>query len=230
MNIKRINMILIGLATFLIIIIVVMQVQDLSSKGVMVVKYSHDSARDSLHNKTALKFKRIVETQTEGKIQVEVYPEGELGSGSRMFKAVEKGIQEIALLPTATISREEPSLEILDLPYLFQDRESAYKILDGKIGDEILSSIKSNNIIGVQFYEDGFKKFTSNKPINKVEDFKDLKFRIMPSKILLEQYKCLGAQGIEVDFNNTYRFLESNILDGQENPLISIEDMNYKKV
>lgn len=108
--------------------------EGVASDDVIEISFGHGFMPDTPHHKAALKFKEEVEGKTDGRVVVEVFPSGQLGSAREMFEGLQMGTQEIALVPTARISGFVPELQIFDLPFLFPEREIAYEIMDGEIG------------------------------------------------------------------------------------------------
>lgn len=203
---------------------------DTAKQQVIEITYGHGFMPETPQNKSALKFKELVEQRSNGRITVNVFPSGQLGSAKEMFESLQMGTQEIALLPTARISGFNPKLQLFDLPFLFPSREIAYQIFDGPVGAELLNTLEANGVKGVAIYEDGFKHFTCNKPIAKLEDFKGKKFRTMESPIIMEQFKSLGANPTPIDFSELYNALQQGVVDGQENPLVTITNMKFYEV
>ena len=153
------------LCVLLMIVMLIMVSFVSNSQDVIKVSYGHGFMQETPHHQSALKFKELVEERTDGKIIVEIFPVGQLGSAREMFESLQMGSQEIALLPTARISGFAPKLQLLDLPFLFPNRVVAYQIFDGEIGQILLASLEQAGVKGVAIYEDGFKHFTANKPI-----------------------------------------------------------------
>jgi tripartite ATP-independent transporter DctP family solute receptor len=201
-----------------------------TSQEVIKISYGHGFMPDTPHHQSALKFKEMVEERTGGKVIVEIFPAGQLGSAREMFEGIQLGTQEMALLPTARISGFAPELQLLDLPFLFPDRETAYKIFDGEIGNLLLATLERSGVKGAAIYEDGFKHFTSNKPIATLADFRGQKFRTMESPLIMEQFKALGTNPTPLDFGELYNALQQGVVDGQENPLVSIASMKFYEV
>ena len=164
------------------------------------IAFGHGFMLETPHHKASLRFKELVEQRSGGRVKVNVFPAGQLGSAKDMFEGLQMGSQQIALLPTARISGFNPKLQLFDLPFLFPNREIAYKVFDGPVGDELLKTLERNKVVGMAFYEDGFKHFTCSKPISKPEDFKGTKFRTMESPIIMEQFRSLGANPTPIDF------------------------------
>lgn len=188
----------------------------------VVINYGHGFNPGSPQAKSVDEFKARVEKESNGRITVNVFPSGQLGSAQEMFESMQMGTQEMALLPTARISGFNANLQVFDLPFLFPNKSKAYEIFDGPIGEKVLATLETTGVKGLAIYEDGFKHFTSNKKIETLEDFKGLKMRTMESPIIMEQFKKLGANPVPVDFGELYNALQQNTVDGQENPLATI--------
>lgn len=201
-----------------------------TSSEVIEISFGHGFMPDTPHHRAAIKFKEEVEEATNGRVVVNVFPSGQLGSAREMFEGLQMGTQEITLVPTARISGFASELQLFDLPFLFPDREIGYEIMDGEVGTELLNKLSSQKVIGVAFYEDGYKHFTANKAINSVKDFQGVKFRTMESPIIVEQFKALGAIPVPIDFGELYNSLQLGVVDGQENPLVTIESQKFYEV
>ncbi len=199
-------------------------------KHITVISYGHGFTVDSPHHKAALKFKEEIDQATNGSILINIYPSGNLGTAQEMYEGLKSGMQDIALIPTARISKFTPELQLFDLPFLFPDRQVAYEVMDGDIGGELLKYLERDNIRGVAFYEDGFKNFTSNSPISKLEDFQGLKFRTMESEIVIDQFEGLGAEPVPMDFADLTSALQRGSIDGQENPLVTIVSLKLYEI
>lgn len=197
---------------------------------VFEISYGHGFMPETPHHRAALKFKEEVEARTNGQVVVNIFPSGQLGSAREMFEGVQMGTQEIALLPTARISGFAPELQLFDLPFLFPDRTTAYSIMDGEVGTALLGTLSNQGVKGIAFYEDGFKHFTSNKDISSLSTFNGQKFRTMESPIIMSQFKAVGANPVPIDFAELYNSLQLGVVDGQENPLVTIDNMKFYEV
>jgi C4-dicarboxylate-binding protein DctP len=102
--------------------------------------------------------------------------------------------------------------------------------LDGPIGQELLDTLKNQQVVGIGFYDDGYKQITGNKPLIAPADFKGLKFRTMESAIIMEQYRALGADPVPIDYAEVYSALQMGVVDGHENPIVLISDMKFHEV
>lgn len=155
--------------------------------------FGHPFNPDTPQANIADEFKKQIEEESNGRITVEIFAAGQLGSNIDMYEGMQMGTQQMSIIPSARITGFAPSLQILDLPFLFPDRETAYKIFDGDVGRELLDTLEPTGIRGLSICEDGFKHFTSSKEIKNLADFKGLKMRTMESPIIMEQFKSLGS-------------------------------------
>jgi C4-dicarboxylate-binding protein DctP len=196
----------------------------------ILIKVGHDQPEPSTHHQAALKWKELVETRTGGKIKVQVFPSSQLGSGVQMVEQVQAGALEVAILPTAWIAPLAPSVQVLDLPFLFPSRDVAHRVIDGPAGDAILQPLEKVNIKGIVFWESGFKQFTGNFPIKQPGDYKGTKIRTMPAPVIMEQFKAFGATPTMINFSELYSALQQKVVDGQENPIATIANMRFFEV
>jgi len=194
------------------------------------IKLGHDQPEITTHHRAALKFKDIVEGRSNGQIRVNIFPSNLLGNSTQMVEQVQAGALEAAVLPTAWIAPISPSVQVLDLPFLFPDRKSLYEVLDGPVGAEILRPLNKVNIEGVAFWESGFKQFTGQFPIREPADYRGRKIRTMPAAVIQEQFKAFGATPTTIAFAELYSALQQNVVDGQENPIASIASMRLFEV
>lgn len=195
-----------------------------------VIKVGHDQPDRSTHHQAALKWKELVEARTGGKVQVRLFPSMTLGSGTQMVEQTQAGALEVSILPTGWVAPLAPSVQVLDLPFLFPSREVLYKVIDGPTGAEILKPLNKVNIEGVTFWESGFKQFTGDFPIREPKDFVGHKIRTMPAQVIQEQFKAFGAAPVTVDFKELYSALQQKMVDGQENPIATINLMRFFEV
>ncbi len=194
------------------------------------VKFGHDQPEKSPHHDGALYFKKLVEEGSNGEIAVKIYPSQLLGTGLQMSEMVQAGALEILAIPTSNMQVLHPSLQVLDLPFLFPGTKSLFRVLDSDFTDDLYKPLWSQNIVGLHWIISGFKQFTGNFPIRTPDDFKGRKIRVMPAPIIREQFKALGASPVPIDFQELYNALQQGVVDGQENPLTTIVTMKFYEV
>lgn len=173
---------------------------------------THIAARDV--------FKKYVEEKSAGKIKVEIYPNGQLGSDRQAIEAVQLGTIQMTIPAAAVLSGFEKKFQVFDLPYLFKSKEAAYKALDGELGKKLNQEVEKIGLINMAYGENGFRHISNNKkPIEKPADLKGLKIRTMENPVHLATFKALGANPTPIAFGELYTALQQGTVDAQENPI-----------
>jgi len=203
--------------------------QQKSNKKSIHLRFGHNTPVDSALHQAALRFADEVNKRTNGKLIVDVFPAQKLGNDYQMVEMARKGELDILLTPTAKMSVAVPSMQYADLPFYFPSRQDLYDMLDGEPGQMILDDMKAIGLIGVTFWENGFKHLTANHPILSPADLEGKKIRVMKSRIIMEQFESFGAKPIAIDFYKTKQALIDKSVDGEENPLIAIVSMDFYK-
>lgn len=178
-----------------------------------------------------LKFKEIVEKETNGAIVVETYHSGQLGDDRTMMEALQLGTQEVTIPSTAPIANFVPEFAILDFPFLIPNEEVADEILDGEIGQELLAKLPEKGMIGLAYWENGFRDLTNSKrEVKTVEDMKGLKIRTMENEVHLAAFRALGANPTPMAFTELFTAMQQGTVDGQENPVSTIYLQKFYEV
>lgn len=201
-----------------------------ATPDIIRLRFGHDMPEGTAQHISALRFADIVRYKSKGRVHIEVFPNQQLGTDQQMVAMASAGELAITLPPTSKITSLVPELQVLDLPFLFPNREDLYDILDGVSGRSLLEKLSSHGLIGVSFWESGFKHFTANRPIHRPEDFQGLNIRVMKSQVIMDQFKAFGANPVPIDFHKTYQALGEGGVAGQENPLVSIVNMKFYEV
>jgi C4-dicarboxylate-binding protein DctP len=190
------------------------------SADAIVIKFSHVVAPNTPKGKAAQKFKDLAETYTAGRVKVELYPNSQLYKDREEMEALQLGaIQMLA----PSLSKFGPlgvrEFEAFDLPYAFPNKETLYRVMDGDIGKKLFTKLEAKNIVGLAYWDNGFKQMSANKPLRTLEDFRGLKMRIQSSKVLDAQMRALGASPQVMAFSEVYTALQQGVVDGTENPV-----------
>ncbi|MBZ0104478.1 MAG: TRAP transporter substrate-binding protein [Sulfuricella denitrificans] len=185
----------------------------------IVIKFSHVVAPDTPKGRAAEKFKQLAEERTKGKVRVEVYPNSQLYKDREEMEALQLGAVQM-LAPS--LSKFRPmgaaEFELFDLPYIFPNYETVHRVMDGEVGKRMFAKLETKGLLGLAFWDNGFKQMSANKPLHTVADFKGLKMRIQSSKVLDAQMKALGANPQVMAFSEVYTALQQGVVDGTENP------------
>ncbi|WP_088104459.1 TRAP transporter substrate-binding protein [Halalkalibacter urbisdiaboli] len=181
--------------------------------------------------KGLFKFKEIVEEQTGGSIKVEVYPNGQLGGDREVLEGLQLGSIEGTTVSTGPVAQFSPRFTVFDLPFLFPNTETAYEVLDGPIGEELLGDLPEQGIIGLNYWENGFRHLTNDvREVATVEDIKGLKIRTLENELHIDMWKELGANPTPMAFTELFAGLQQGVVDGQENPAGNVTTMNFFEV
>ncbi len=201
-----------------------------ASAATWEMRFGHDQREKSPHHDAALYLKKLIEEGSNGDINVTVYPNQLLGSGVQMVEMVQAGAIEMIAVPTAKIQVIAPAFQILDLPFLFPSKKDLYDVLYADFGQALFTPLEKNNIVGLTYWGMGFKQLTGNFPIREPSDYNGKKIRVMPSPVIREQFRALGASPVPIDFHELYNALQQGVVDGQENPLVGITMMKLYEV
>lgn len=191
------------------------------------IKFSHVVADATPKGKGALEFKRLVEERLPGKVVVEVYPNSQLFGDAKEMEALLLGDVHIIAPSLSKFDKFTKKLQVFDLPFLFDDINAIDRFQKGKVGQELLGSMKSKGYTGLAYWHNGMKQLSANKPLRLPEDAKGLKFRIQPSDVLLAQFQALNANPQKMAFAEVYQALQTGTVDGQENTWSNIYSQKF---
>jgi len=168
----------------------------------------------------ASKFAELVAAKTGGKVKVNVFPGGTLGSDAASVSAAQGGTIEFVLLNSGILASQVKDFEVYDFPFMFASAKEADAVVDGPFGQKLHAKLADKGLVGLAYFELGFRNMTNSKrPINTVEDVAGLKLRVIPNAINVDWVKALGANPTPLAFPELYAALEQKAVDGQENPL-----------
>ncbi|MBN9655110.1 TRAP transporter substrate-binding protein [Halobacillus sp. GSS1] len=181
--------------------------------------------------KGLLKFKEIVEEKTDGAIKVDTYHSGQLGDDRSMTEALQLGTQEVVVPSTAPLANFVPEFSVFDIPFLFPNEQVADEVLDGEVGQELLGKLEEQNLVGLAYWENGFRDLTnSERAVASVDDFDGLKIRTMENDLHLDAFKALGANPTPMAFTELFTAMQQGTVDGQENPYATIYLQKFYEV
>ncbi len=184
-----------------------------------MIKFSHVVALDTPKGKGAEQFKKLAEERTKGRVKVEVYPNSTLYKDGEEMEALQLGSVQM-LAPS--VAKFGPlgvrEFEVFDLPYIFVDFAELHKVTEGSVGKLLFDKLQTKGIVGLAFWDNGFKDFSANKPLKLPTDAKGMKFRIQSSKVLESEIRALGGIPQVMAFSEVYQALQTGVVDGTENP------------
>ncbi len=168
----------------------------------------------------AEKFAELVAAKSGGKLKVNVFPGGTLGGDAPNVSALQGGTIEMVLLNSGILASQLKPFEVYDFPFMFANAKEADAVVDGPFGQKMHASLAEKGIVGLAYFELGFRNITnSKKPLATVEDIAGLKLRVIPNAINVDWVKAVGANPTPLAFPEVYAALEQKAIDGQENPL-----------
>ena len=177
------------------------------------------------------KFKEIVEKQSGGKLKVNVFPGGALGSDQANVSAIQGGTLEMASMNSGIFASQVKDFAVFDFPFLFASGQEADVVVDGAFGKKMHAKLEEKGLVGLGYYELGFRNLTNGRrAINKVSDIEGLKLRVIPNPINVDWVKALGANPTPLPFPELYAALEQKAVDGQENPVATINGAKLYEV
>jgi tripartite ATP-independent transporter DctP family solute receptor len=177
------------------------------------------------------KFAETVAAKSGGKIKVNLFLNGTLGSDQAVVSALKGGTIELAVMNSGILASEAKELAIFDFPFLFANEKESDAIVDGPVGKKMHGLLEAKGLIGLSYWELGYRQITNSKrAVNKVEDLEGLKLRVIPNPINIDWVKALNANPTPMPFPEVYGGLEQKAIDGQENPISVIAANKFWEV
>lgn len=198
----------------------------------VIIKYGHSGTLEGLHGIASTKFKELAEKYSEGQIEVQIYPNNQLGSEQEAFQGARLGNLEMTDGAVNNLTPFAPAVGFLSFPYMFESREQAYTILDGDIGQELQQTVINQAGVRVLgFLEGGYRVLTnSKKAVTKIDDLKGLKIRVPNNSIMIDTWKAFGINPTAMAWTEVFTALQQRTVDGQENPYWVIWEENFNEV
>ncbi len=195
------------------------------------IKFSYVLSKDHPYGLGATKFAELVNQKSGGKMKVKTYSDGQLGGEAQTISATQGGIQEMTLVSSAPLVGIVKEYALFDFPYLFENEKEADAVLDGPVGKSLLDKLSSKNLIGLCYWENGFRNVTNSKrPIAKADDLQGLKIRTMQNPVYTDLFNTLGANAVPMAMTEVYTALETKAIDAQENPYQIIYTSKFNEV
>jgi len=196
----------------------------------MVIKLGHIADPSHPYAKGAEKFAELVKAKSAGTMDVRVFHSSQLGGQKDLIEGLVYGTIDMALVGTAVLGQFQPQVSLFDLPFLFKDREHAYKSLD-TVGMDIGKALEPKGIKLLGYMENGIRHLTNNiREVKSPADMKGLKIRVMTNKIYIAMMKALGASPTPMAFGELYSAMQQGVVDGQENPSAHIWTKRFFEV
>lgn len=195
------------------------------------IKFAFQNNKGHPQEMGAQKFAELVGAKSGGKIKVKLFPGGQLGGDVQTVSAVQGGTIEMSVLNSGILQSLSREFAVFDFPFLFANPAEADAVTDGAFGKGLHAKLAEKNLIGLGFWDLGFRNITNSKhPITKVEDIAGLKLRVIQSPIYVDMFSALGANPTPLAWPEVYSALEQKAVDGQENPSTTIRSAKLNEV
>ena len=196
-----------------------------------LIRFGYGLNEQSNQGRASKVFAEAVEKASGGKMKVRAIGASALGPDIQMQNSLIGGAQEMMVGSTATLAGITKEMGLWDTPFLISNAKEADALLDGPIGDKIRAKLQDKGLVGLAYWENGFRNLTNSKrAITKVEDLEGIKLRVMQNNVFLNSFKTLGANAVPMAFSELFSALETNTVDGQENPFNTILSSKFYEV
>ncbi len=196
-----------------------------------MIRFGYGLNEQSNQGRAVKLFAQEVEKASGGKMKVRAIGAAALGSDVQMQQALIGGAQEMMVGSTATLVGITREMAIWDTPFLFNNVQEADAVLDGPVGQKVMDKLQENGLVGLVYWENGFRNLTNNKqPVAKLEDLNGIKLRVMQNNVFIDSFKTLGANAVPLPFSELFTALETKTVDGQENPYNTILSSKFYEV
>ncbi|RYX97812.1 MAG: TRAP transporter substrate-binding protein [Comamonadaceae bacterium] len=176
-------------------------------------------------------FKAALEASTKGAIEVQLYPNRQLGDDKPMLEGLRFGTVDSAIITNAVVAQLEPAYTLNDLPFIYTDENHVRKVLDGKVGAELARKLDAKGITTLGYLEAGFRNMINNKkPITVPGDVNGVKFRVMQSPVYIDMFNSLGGSAVPMAWGETFTAVQQGMIDGLELPLNTIDSLKVYEV
>jgi tripartite ATP-independent transporter DctP family solute receptor len=196
-----------------------------------IIRFGYGLSEDSNQGRAAKFFSEDLAKRTGNKIKAKGFGNASLGSDIQMQNALIGGAQEMMVGSTATLVGIVKDFGVYDLPFLFNNEAEADAVLDGPFGQKLAARLQEKNLVGLVYWENGFRNLTNTKrPVTKLEDLKGVKLRVMQNPVYIDMFNSFGANAVPLPYSELFTALETSTVDGQENPVTTIESGKFYEV
>ena len=196
-----------------------------------IIRFGYGLNEISNQGRATKLFAEEVEKTSGGKMKVRAIGAAALGSDLQMQQALIGGAQEMMVGSTATLVGITKEMAIWDTPFLFDNAKEADVVLDGPVGQKVMDKLQEKGLVGLVYWENGFRNLTNNKrAVTKLEDMDGIKLRVMQNNVFIDSFKTLGANAVPLPFSELFTALETKTVDGQENPYNTILSSKFYEV
>ena len=184
------------------------------------LKFGYEAPRSDTQHIAAEKFQSLLKEKSGGALDLSLFPDSSLGNAQAMISSVRSGTLDIEMSSSSNFTGLAPKLNVIDIPFMFRNREHAYKVLDGEIGMGLMKDLESSGLKALAWWEVGFRTLSNSKqPVIKPEDVKGIKIRTNQNPMYIKAFEILGANPVPMPLSELYTALETKTVDAQEHPI-----------
>ncbi|QNS15548.1 TRAP transporter substrate-binding protein [Mannheimia bovis] len=183
-------------------------------------RFAYEAPRSDTQHIAAKKFNDLLQEKSNKTLKLSLFADSTLGNAQTAISGVRGGTIDLAMSSSSNFTGLVSKLNVIDIPFIFKDRDHAYAALDGEIGQGLLKSLEEQGLKGLAFWEVGFRAFSNSKhPVNKPDDIKGLKIRTNQNPMYIQAFSILGANPVPMPLSELYTALETKAVDAQEHPI-----------
>jgi TRAP-type transport system periplasmic protein len=199
--------------------------------GSRTFRVAYVQAKDHPHGLGAQRFADLVQQKSGGKMKVSTFGSGTLGGDAQVISSLQGGTVDMTMVSPGLLVGLAKEYALLDLPFLFNNYKEVDAVLDGPVGKKLLDKLPDKGLVGLGYWDHGFRNVTNSKrPITKLDDLVGLKIRVIQIALFIEMFNTMGANAVPMSFTELYTALETKTVDGQENPLATVEASKFYEV
>ncbi|ALG74033.1 ABC transporter substrate-binding protein [Azospirillum thiophilum] len=196
-----------------------------------IIRFGYGLSESSNQGRAVKFLAEEMSKRSGGKFKMKGFGDASLGSDIQMQNALIGGAQEMMVGSTATLVGIVKDFGVYDLPFLFNNEKEADAVLDGPFGEKLLKALNDKGLVGLVYWENGFRNLTNSKrPITKIEDMGGIKLRVMQNPVYIDMFNRFGANAVPLAFSELFTALETGTVDGQENPVTTIQSSKFYEV
>lgn len=189
------------------------------------LKLGHNLPEDHAVHIQLMSFANAVSEKTDGSVTIQIFPNATLGSETDMITQLQAGALDMAKVSASTIGNFKNEWNALSVPYVFNNKEHYFSVMDGEIAEELYALTENEGFVGLSWFDSGSRSFyTKNKAIRTPGDLRGLKIRTMDNQIAIEMMRCLGGSATVMTFSEVYTGLQQGVIDGAENNVTALRD------
>lgn len=201
------------------------------NKAVIKIGWTTSDGAQDPYAVGARAFKADVERETKGAVEVQFFPNRQLGDERQMLEGMRFGTIDAGIITNAVIAQLEPAFQVNDLPFLFANEAQAHKVLDGAVGAELAKRLATKGIVVLGYMEGGFRNMVNNKrPVSTPADVQGVKYRVMQNPMFIDMFNSLGGAAVPMAWGETFTAVQQGTIDGLEMPLAVVDASKYYEV